>query len=158
LLRFAGPAVASRLDENFAKKPKPATASLSTSTVTLKREGGIFVVPVQVNGAITLDFAVDSGASDVSVPADVFSTLARIGTIKPEDIIGKQSYTLADGSPSQSVTFIIRSLKVGDYTVENVKGSVAPAQGMLLLGQSFLEKFSTWSVDNSTQSLRLEPR
>ena len=38
------------------------------------------MVPVQINGAITLDFTVDSGAADVSVPADVFSTLARTET------------------------------------------------------------------------------
>lgn len=100
LLQIDGPAVASRLDQNSAsKKPGPATANLNSSTVKLKRDGGIFVVPVQVNGAITLDFAVDSGASDVSVPADVFSTLVRTGTIKTEDIVGKQSYTFADGSP-----------------------------------------------------------
>jgi predicted aspartyl protease len=34
-------------------------------------DGGIFVVPVQINGTMTLDFVTDSGASDVSVPADV---------------------------------------------------------------------------------------
>jgi TPR repeat protein len=34
---------------------------------SLKKEGGTFVVPVQINGAITLDFTVDSGAADVSV-------------------------------------------------------------------------------------------
>jgi predicted aspartyl protease len=70
--------------------------------VSLKKEGGAFVVPVQINGAITLDFTVDSGAADVSVPADVFSTLARTGTIRDSDIIGEQTYVLADGSKSQS--------------------------------------------------------
>jgi predicted aspartyl protease len=45
----------------------------------LRKEGGTFVVPVLINGAITLDFTVDSGAADVSVPADVFSTLQRTG-------------------------------------------------------------------------------
>jgi hypothetical protein len=40
--------------------------------VPLKQDGGIFVVPVEINGAITLEFGVDSGATDVSVPLDVF--------------------------------------------------------------------------------------
>jgi Aspartyl protease len=44
--------------------------------------GGTFVVPVEINGAITLNFTVDSGASHVTVPADVFSTLTRAGTIQ----------------------------------------------------------------------------
>ena len=122
----------------------------------LKKEGGTFVVPVQINGAITLDFTVDSGAADVSVPADVFSTLARTGTIKDSDIIGEETYVLADGSKSQSVTFTIRSLKVGDRVVENVRGSVAPSRGSLLLGQSFLERFKSWSIDNTKHVLLLE--
>ena len=126
--------------------------------VSLKKEGGTFVVPVLINGAITLDFTVDSGAADVSVPADVFSTLARTGTIRDSDIIGEETYVLADGSKSQSVTFTIRSLKVGDRIVENVRGSVAPSRGSLLLGQSFLERFKSWSVDNTKHVLLLEPQ
>jgi hypothetical protein len=38
-------------------------------------------------------------------------------------------------------------------TVENVKGRVAPAQGDLLLGQSFLGRFRSWSIDNKTNEL-----
>jgi clan AA aspartic protease (TIGR02281 family) len=126
--------------------------------VPLKQDGGIFVVPVEINGAITLEFGVDSGASDVSVPADVFSTLYRTHTIKDSDIIGERTYVLADGSKLRSVTFTIRSLKVGDKVVENVKGSVTPAQGTLLLGQSFLERFKSWSINNTNHELVLEPQ
>ena len=121
-------------------------------------DGGTFVVPVQINGTMTLDFIIDSGASDVSVPADVFSTLARTGTIKDSDIIGKQTYVLADGSKSQSATFTIRSLRVGNVVVENVRAGIASSQGGLLLGQSFLERFKSWSIDNTKHELLLESR
>jgi clan AA aspartic protease (TIGR02281 family) len=123
--------------------------------ITVKEHGGTFTVPVEINGTITLPFTVDSGAADVSIPADVFSTLVRTGTIRESDIIGKQTYTLADGSKSEAPTFLIRSLKVGAKVVENVKGSVAPAQGSLLLGQSFLGRFRSWSIENKTNELRL---
>jgi clan AA aspartic protease (TIGR02281 family) len=126
--------------------------------VPLKKDGGIFVVPVQINGTITLDFAIDSGAADVSMPADVFSTLVRTGTIKDSDVLGEQTYVLADGSEAKSFTFTIRSLKVGDKVVENVRGSVASARGSLLLGQSFLERFKSWSLDNNKRELLLEPQ
>ena len=65
---------------------------------------------------------------------------------------------MADGSQSKSITFTIRSLKVGDRVVENVRGSVASAQGTLLLGQSFLERFKSWSLDNNKHELVLEPQ
>jgi clan AA aspartic protease (TIGR02281 family) len=136
--------------------PVPSEITITRVETPLRKEGGAFVVPVLINGAITLDFTVDSGAADVSVPADVFSTLARTGTIRDSDIIGEQTYVLADGSTSRSVTFTIRSLKVGDRVVENVRGSVAPSRGSLLLGQSFLERFKSWSIDNTKHVLFLE--
>ena len=139
------------------KAPQDQIGS-SRVEVPLMKDGGVFVVPVQINGAITLDFTIDSGAADVSVPFDVFSTLVRTGTIKDSDIIGEQTYVLADGSKSQSATFTIRSLKVGDKIVENVRGSVAPSRGALLLGQSFLEHFRSWSLDNAKHELLLEPQ
>ena len=124
--------------------------------IPLKSLGGTFVVPVFINGAITLNFVVDSGAADVAVPADVVGTLIRAGTIEKSDITGKQKYMLADGSISPTETFIIRSLKVGDVLIENVKGSVSPAAGSLLLGQSFLQRFKSWSMDNNKHVLVLE--
>ena len=106
------------------------------------------MVPVLINGVIELNFTVDSGAADVSIPADVLMTLLRTGTLKDSDFLGTQTYVLADGSRVPSQTFRIRMLKVGDRVIENVIGSVADVRGSLLLGQSFLGKFKSWSVDN----------
>ena len=100
----------------------------------------------------------DSGATDVTLPADVFRTLVRTGSFKGSDITSKHTYELTDGSKVQSFTFTIRSLKVGDKVVENVRGSVAAAEGSLLLGQSFLERFESWSIDNTNHKLLLAPR
>jgi predicted aspartyl protease len=105
---------------------------------------------------LNLNFTVDSGAADVSIPADVVMTLLRTGTLKDSDFLGTQTYVLADGSRVPSQTFRMRMLKVGDRVIENVIGSVADVRGSLLLGQSFLGKFKSWSVDNSRQVLVLE--
>ncbi len=94
----------------------------------------------RINDQITLKFVVDSGASDVSIPADVVMTLLRTGTISDSDFLGTQKYRMADGSTVPSQQFVIRSLKVGDRTLENVTGSIAPMEGGLLLGQSFLRR------------------
>ena len=138
-----------------SSKLREALAAPKIAPAALKQNGGIFVVPVEINGAITLDFGVDSGAADVSVPADVFSTLTRTGTIKEADIISQEKYVLADGSASQSLTFLIRSLKVAGKVVRDVKAGVAPARGDLLLGQSFLGRFKSWSIDNTKHTLLL---
>jgi hypothetical protein len=118
-------------------------------------DAGTFRVPVTINDQLTLNFVVDSGASDVSVPADVVMALHRTGTITDTDFLGKQTYQLADGSTVPSQQFVIRTLKVGDETLENVVGSIAPVTGGLLLGQSFLSRFNTWSIDNDRHTLTL---
>ena len=128
----------------------------SPAIIQLKSDGGTFVVPLEINGAITLDFVVDSGASDVSVPADVVSTLIRTRTIGPSDFVGQQTYVLADGSEAPSEIFIIRSLKVGGLVVRNVRASIASPKAPLLLGQSFLRNFRSWSIDNARHALILE--
>lgn len=130
-------------------------STLSSTSVPMQMEGGTYVVPVLINNAITLDFIVDSGAADVSIPADVVMTLMRTKTLKETDFLGEQTYVLADGSRVPSQTFVIRSLKVGNKVLENVNGSVASVHGSLLLGQTFLSRFKSWSVDNTKHSLLL---
>jgi tetratricopeptide (TPR) repeat protein/predicted aspartyl protease len=145
---------------NVSPPSQPASIERPTSnapiSVPMQIEGGIYVVPVLINDAITLNFAVDSGASDVSIPADVVMTLMRTRTLKESDFLGAKTYVLADGSEVPSQTFRIRSLTVGNKVLENVNGSVASAQGSLLLGQSFLGRFKSWSIDNARQALVLE--
>ena len=131
-------------------------ASTNAHRVQMVKEGGTYTVPVLINDVLPLHFVVDSGAADVTIPADVAMTLMRTGTITESDFIGSQKYQLADGSVIDSKQFIIRSLKVGDQTVENVLGSIGDAKGSLLLGQSFLEKFKSWSMDNASHELVLE--
>jgi uncharacterized protein len=122
-------------------------SDLVTTSVPMRIEGRTYVVPVLINDAITLDFIVDSGAANVSIPADVVLTLMRTKTLKETDFLGEQTYVLADGSKVPSQTFRIRSLKVGNKVLQNVNGSVGSVQGSLLLGQSFLSRFKSWSVD-----------
>jgi clan AA aspartic protease (TIGR02281 family) len=149
-------ATASSQVEPAGTKTQVSVAPSTRAVIELKSDGGIFVVPVLINGAITLDFVVDSGASDVSIPADVVSTLIRTGTIGPSDFIGKETYVLADGSKAPSDVFTIRSLKVGNHVVENVRANISPPQGTLLLGQSFLQHFKSWSIDNTRHALVLD--
>jgi predicted aspartyl protease len=124
--------------------------------VKMVESGGIYQVPVVINDALKLDFIVDSGATDVSIPADVVLTLIRTRTIEEGDFVGTEKYSLADGSTASSRVFIIRSLKVGERTVTNVRGSITDLNGPLLLGQSFLSKFKSWSQDNMSHELVLE--
>ena len=114
------------------------------------------MVPVRVDNDITLNFTIDSGAADVSIPADVVLTLLRTKTLTETEFLGKQTYRLADGSTVSSEIFRIRVPEVGGREIENVIGSVASVRAVPLLGQSFLSRFKSWSIDNQRHVLVLE--
>jgi clan AA aspartic protease (TIGR02281 family) len=130
--------------------------SADRETIVLRREGGTYVLPTVINGRITLDFTLDSGAADVSIPADVAMTLMRTKTLTSGDFLGQQTYQLADGSnlPSQQVR--IRSLRIGDIEMKDIVASIVPPNGSLLLGQSFLGRLPSWTIDNRQPALIVE--
>lgn len=147
------------LSSNSILKPSSELSAPSSEVlggVALVREGGTFKVPGRINGVLDLHFIVDSGAADVSLPADVVLTLVRSGTINDSDFVGEQTFVLADGSSVKSKTFRIRQLSVGGRTIENVLGSIVDVNGSLLLGQSFLSRFKRVSFDYGQGFLVLE--
>jgi hypothetical protein len=118
-------------------------------------DGELFAVPVLINGKTVLRFTIDSASSDVSISENVFSTLMRSGALNPEDMIDTQNYRLANGTEQKSPRFRFRSLRVGNVEVHDVIGSIVTQDGDLLLGQSFLSKLKSWSIDNQRHVLLL---
>ena len=124
-----------------------------SESIPLIHAHGTLQVPVVINGKVSLDFTIDSGATDVSIPASIFSNLVRDGIVSSEDLLDKRMYKLADGSGEISQRFRIRSLRVGKLEVRDVIASVGDSGGLLLLGQSFLSRLKSWSIDNEQQAL-----
>ena len=77
--------------------------------IPLIKKGGVYQVPVEINGVITLHFVLDTGAAEVNIPADVALTLYRAGTIQDGDFLPGKTYTLADGSTLNSARFLLRT-------------------------------------------------
>ena len=128
----------------------------SNSTTRSGTTRGIRAEPrTLVLGHNFLTFALQFTGADVSFPADIVMTLYRTETITDADFLDKQTYQLADGSTIPSQRFVIRTLKIGDKTLENVVGGIAPVAGSLLLGQSFLSRFKSRSIDNQRRALIL---
>jgi len=139
----------------------PSTSHLDELTdtkVKLTKKGGVYKVPVQINEGLIIDFIFDSGASDVLIPSDIFSTLVKQGKIDSTDILGYEYYTIADGSNVKLLSIILRKLQIGNIVVTNVKASVGTSATPLLLGQSFLQKFKLFKIDNENGLLIIDPK
>ena len=73
---------AKKLVHNWkSRSPQIARISDLQVVVPLTKFGGTYVVPIEINGAITLDFTVDSGAADERAFGRLFNTEAK-GTIR----------------------------------------------------------------------------
>ena len=130
--------------------PRAATgeAAPSSDEIALEGDGRSYSVPVRVNGALTVKFIVDSGASVVALPQDLVDTLTKSGALAASDVLGHSKYVAADGKRHKGTNLMLRRLEVGGHTVTNVMASVLPAHADPLLGQSFLAKFRSWTLDN----------
>jgi hypothetical protein len=143
------------LDPNSMVGPPAITTPLPVIKVPFQM-GRLIKVSGLINNSISLDFALDSGAVDVSIPLDAYRSLRKLGSIAQSDLRGEKTYVMADGHMSHSQTFVIRSLTIGDATVYNVEAGIGGP--LPLLGQSFLLHFKSWSIDyqQSTLVLRRE--
>jgi clan AA aspartic protease (TIGR02281 family) len=130
---------------------QPAIAEV----IQMRPHAGGYLISGRVNGALSVDFLLDTGATDVSIPDEVAQALARAGTLTAGDFIGTRTYLLADGSRVLGKQIILRELIVGNQRVVNVTASIGPARSQPLLGQSFLSRFPSWMLDNQRQVLVL---
>ena len=126
------------------------------ATARFQRMGGVFVLPATINGGAQSHFIVDSGAANVQIPEDVVEEMKRNGTIGDADFLGQRRFVLADGSGQQQRVFRIRTLQIGDRTMDNVLAAVGAPRSRALLGQSFLRRLSWWKIDNVKNAIEFE--
>lgn len=124
----------------------------------MHKEGNHYTIPVRINDTVTLPFLIDTGADNVAIPTDVVLTLLRAGTIKSSDFVGTGTALLADGTKVPSPRFILHKLQVGNQVITDIVGTIINAKGDPLLGQSFLAKLPSWTVDNQQHVLILQDR
>ena len=138
--------------------PQQRINGLLAGQISLVKKGGVYEIPVELNGVITLPFVLDTGAAEVHIPADVAVTLYRTGTIRDTDFLPGKMYRLADGSMVSSSRLLLRSLKIGKSHLTDVPASIGAVSSPLLLGQSLLERLGAWSMDSQKQVLTIGAR
>ncbi len=95
-----------------------------------------------------MKFIFDTGASDVSISSTEASFLIKNGYLKPEDIIGKQKYRIANGDIEEGTIIILREIKIGTLVLHDVKaGIVKNANAPLLLGITAISKLGKVSIE-----------
>lgn len=126
------------------------------NVIKMREKGGVFEIPVLINGS-NMYFIFDTGASDITISEAEALFLIKQGTLEDEDILGTQEYTIADGSISEGTIINLRSVKLGNRELFNVKASIIHnMEAPILLGQSALAQFGKVTIDYNRNEITLE--
>ena len=124
--------------------------------IKMVKKGGVYLVPVKVNSLNEIDFIFDTGAEETTIPVDVVSTMLRQKIVKVEDFLPGKEYQLADGSKFSSNRFMIKTIEIQGYIIENVEAVITSANANPLLGQNVLSRFKSVMQDNKSGYLIIE--
>lgn len=139
--------------ENMGIDMAEVNEEMITEVPISRRSGGTFQVDCSVNG-LALNMIFDTGASDVTISKVEADFMLKNSYLSKDDIKGKQYYQIADGGISEGTEITLKEVRIGDVVLHNVNASVVKSQkAPLLLGESVLQRFGTFTVDNINSKL-----
>jgi len=115
--------------------------------------GMAYKVKLNISGVESY-FLLDTGASNIVIDRKIERELLLNGSIKREDYLDESSYIMANNETVVAQNINLREIKIGNYTVKNVKAAVIDGIS-LLCGQSFLDSFSKWEINKFKKVLTL---
>lgn len=121
-----------------------------------QRNSGTYTVAVGIDGVCCFPMVLDTGASDVSVPLNLWYAMLKGGHINQADHIDVTKYRTANGTV-EGLRFRMPTMTIEGHAVDGVIGSVTKNDtgSTILLGQSFLRKFKSWQINHATGELLL---
>lgn len=153
LMHKCGDVIAGQPQQTARAPATPQPTVNHPVEVALNRSNGVNTVFGAING-MPVNFILDSGSGDVSISPSFAKKLAAQGSLSDDDYLGLATYVYADGKPHRRPQYRLRSVAIGGYTVTDVTCSInADDQADFLLGQTFLGRLSSWSIDNARHVL-----
>lgn len=126
-----------------------STTGIGGNSVALDRSAdGHFYANVEINGT-TVRMLVDTGASGVALSRGDARTAGIATSIGMNDVIGEGANGAVRG---EGVT--IERMRLGEASADGVRAVVLDSGGTSLLGQDFLQKFSSVEIRDNRMILR----
>ena len=115
--------------------------------VRMEKAGGVYLVPIKVNG-LDLKFIFDTGASSICLSSAEALVMLRQGQITQDDFVGQQQFQDATGGISVGTIIRLHTVEIGGIVLRDVEANIVDnIQAPLLLGQTALSKFGKVTID-----------
>ena len=109
-----------------------------------------------VNG-ITMQFVYDKRSSYVQISQEKALEMLRAGTIKKDDFEGNADELIGDGFIADKATFNIKTVRLGNATIDNVVATVNyRLTKPFLLTNDILNRFGKFTVDDEAGMIIFE--
>jgi len=128
-------------------------SNLEYITIPLTNYFGSYRLDGEIN-SIEINFILDSGASESILSEGLLYRLQEL-SIDNIDYLEKGNYILADGSEVLCDRIRIKTMKIGDHTINNIVFGIMPTETDHLLGKNILDKYKRWSVNKNLNQLTL---
>ena len=138
------------LDSKIASELIPGNTSIQADgSITLHaRANGHFYINARINGK-KIRFLIDTGASDIMLTKKAAN---RVGLVIANGA-SKRIYSTASGT-SSGLEVNIEQMQIGNITLQNATAYVSQGNSSTnLLGQSFMNRLSGYSVENGRMTL-----
>ena len=120
--------------------------SFGQTIIQMTEDMGVYKIPCEVNG-LKAKMIFDTGASVVSLSRSFAEILIENGKLTSSDFIGQSKSVVADGRTITQTNIILRTMRIGDITLNDVKAVVIDNQkAPLLLGQSAIRQLGEISI------------
>ncbi|MBR5147996.1 MAG: retroviral-like aspartic protease family protein [Bacteroidaceae bacterium] len=118
----------------------------SQTVIQMTEDMGVYKIPCEVNG-LKAKMIFDTGASVVSLSRSFAEILIENDKLASSDFIGLSKSVVADGRTVEQTNIILRTMRIGDITLKDVKAVVVNEQkAPLLLGQSAIQQLGEISI------------
>lgn len=140
---------ASQYDSSSDRSDKKPAESVDGDAIALERSGdGHFYADVEINGT-SVHMLVDTGASGVALSRDAARSAGIATSIGMNEIIGEGADGAVRGEPVR-----IDRMRLGPASAEGIEAVVLNAGEMSLLGQDFLQRFTSVEIKDDRMVLR----
>lgn len=148
--------VKNNMKVNSVEKANKTKSYNEKTVIKMEKKDGVYMIPVDING-VEMFFIFDTGAGLISISVTEASFLYKQGKLKDQDFLGTANFIDANGDISEGTIIMLKTVKIGDRTLNNIEASVVHnLVAPLLFGQSALEKFGKISIDYNKGEITFE--
>ena len=109
--------------------------------IPFQRDGALIKIPVTINGAITLYFIFDTGASKMVIARDLFKLLRKRTDTTKFRFIGKVLIKDVTGDTTVFDGYVFDNVSIGSKMIKNVEILVSPSENsFLVIGQNIISR------------------